>query len=721
MNHRHDLASVIDRCLDDLVAGRTTVSECLERYPAHRAELEPLLRAATSMQALPRAADRAPNPIRRAALMELIRETLQERRSWLHALGDVLTGGFLPRFTAAATPIAFAAVAGMFLLASQPATPAAASTLTVFSGAAEEQVSGSWKALPDGAIVRQGMRVRTNAEGHALLTFPDGSTSSLAPSTEIAIEELSAGTPRTVQIRQYSGRLWNDVVTDTREGARYEVYTQDALVQVHGTVFETSIDGGATSVATTEGSVDVVLGRDRVNVPRGEIVRAQGQRFADRGALQGVGSILIDAPFTAALLSARGESTGARADGAIFRQIRGVTTSNPGDGPQRFELQLLEPGTYTLVLQRFQPGSGDIVLNVGGIERRVPIDDNAGTAQVHVRVDVQNGKSLVAITEDRPRPAPMVERVPIRIVETDRTKKVPDIIVQRSAALTQTKPPTAAAKQPPVPAASEAFAARLREAALRNDAAAIRAAVQEIVNGSDANNTRAQLVILIALLNNNDAATRVAAALAGDTGLRARLLDRIAGLPGDQQERLRRTLLGEGGTRPATPTSTRATPTSTPTRTPPPTTPTPTRTPTATSTATPRPADIRERTQLPPLSTPVDGFGSRLRAALATKNNEAIQRVLAEAIADDQSTTRSRLAVLADFAGNGEITGYLDRALDGPAAAALRARLRRALEVDAAPESRDRLRRLFADDPTPTVTPSKVTATSTPPPAPPRP
>ncbi|MDA0302653.1 MAG: hypothetical protein O2822_09010 [Chloroflexi bacterium] len=82
-----DLASVIDRCLDDLAAGRVTVSECLARYPEHRAALEPLLLAAASMQALPRRAERAPDRIRRAQLMELIRETPQERRSWIPAPG----------------------------------------------------------------------------------------------------------------------------------------------------------------------------------------------------------------------------------------------------------------------------------------------------------------------------------------------------------------------------------------------------------------------------------------------------------------------------------------------------------------------------------------------------------------------------------------------------------------------------------------------------------
>ncbi|MDA0302654.1 MAG: FecR family protein, partial [Chloroflexi bacterium] len=286
----------------------------------------------------------------------------------------MLGGAFLPRFAAAAAPVVLAVALGTFLLVSQPAATVAASTLTVFAGTAEEQVDGGWRALTDGAAVRQGARLRTNAEGYALLTFPDGSTSSLDPSTEIAIERLAAGTaPRDVQIRQFSGRLWNDVVSDSREGARYVVLTQDATVQVLGTVFETSIDNGQTSVTTSEGEVDVVVGNERVSVPSGQIVRAQAQRVSERAPVQqAASSLTVDAPFAAALVSERGEATGARADGAMFRQIRGVTTSNPGIGPQRFEFHRLPPGDYTLLLQRFEQGAGDLVLNVDGEERRVP-------------------------------------------------------------------------------------------------------------------------------------------------------------------------------------------------------------------------------------------------------------------------------------------------------------------------------------------------------------
>ena len=732
-----DLASVIDQCLDDLVTGCLTVSECLERYPEHRAELEPLLLAASSLQAVPSRAERAPDRIRRAQFMELIRETPQERRSWVPSLAGLLTAGLFPRVLAAAAPVALAVGIGMFLLVSQPTTPAAASTLTVFAGGAEEQVGGQWRALSDGAAVRQGARVRTTAEGHVLLTFPDGSTSSLEPSTEIAIELLAAGTPRQVQIRQFSGRLWNDVVTDTRAGARYEVLTSDATVQVHGTVFETAVDNGQTSVTTSEGLVDVLVGTERVSVPGGQLVRAQGQRVSERGAAQAAGSLTIDAPFTAALVSERGEATGARTDGAIFRQIRGVTTSNPGDGPQRFEFQRLPPGDYTLVLQRFEQGGGDLVLNVNGVERRVPIDESSGTAQLRVHVDVQDGKPRVALPEDRPRPAPAAERPPVRLVETERTKKLPDVATQRAAvtrreAATTTGPvaaaPASGATRPggAVPATAQQATPdpqiqRLRDAIFRNDAATIRAVLSEIAAIGDASAARAQFVALVGVIGNDQAAGRIDAALdASDGTLRTTLLERGATLlTADQFERFRRGLSGDVFRPSATATRPTFTATPSPTRTP---TPEPTSASGGGGAATPRPTEgprppvePPRRSEITPLPTAVDGFGIRLRIALGSRNDEVIRRALAEAVTDDTSTTRARLAVLADVIEDREMASRVDRALDAPGASALRTRLLRAVESEAPGEVALRALLIETPSPTPSPAPSAAgTSTATP-------
>ncbi|MEX2446714.1 MAG: FecR family protein, partial [Dehalococcoidia bacterium] len=283
-----DFSGIVDACLEALTAGDTTVEECLDRHPEHRVELEPLLLAATTMMRAPGLSEREPDPARRAAFMAQIRDTPQQRPRRLGlprlALGGLFAwpAGAAPRLALASLPMAAALLVAVVLVATQPATSAAASTLTVFAGTTERQAGDRWVAAPDGAHLVEGTRLRTSAEGHALLTFPDGSTAALDPGTEVTLERVGTEGPRVVQLRQASGRIWNDVVPDARDGADYAVHTPDAVVRALGTVFETAIRDGETAVAAAAGTVQVVAGSQRADIVAGEALVARGQQLADR-------------------------------------------------------------------------------------------------------------------------------------------------------------------------------------------------------------------------------------------------------------------------------------------------------------------------------------------------------------------------------------------------------------------------------------------------------
>jgi len=49
----NELEIILDRCIGEILAG-ATVAECLQRYPGHEEELEPLLEAAVALRELPR-------------------------------------------------------------------------------------------------------------------------------------------------------------------------------------------------------------------------------------------------------------------------------------------------------------------------------------------------------------------------------------------------------------------------------------------------------------------------------------------------------------------------------------------------------------------------------------------------------------------------------------------------------------------------------------------
>lgn len=691
MNDERDLAAIVDRCLDDLAAGRATVADCLARHPAQRAALEPLLTAAAALARVPRPAERAPDAARRAALMAQIRTLPQQRplRRWaLPALPawPALRGGLLPRLMTATAPVAVAMVLGVLLLASQRATPAAAaSTLTLFGGSAERQLNGAWAPLADGAQLGAGSRLRTGADGHALLTFPDGSTATLDPGTEISIEQLAAAGPRVVRLHQYSGRLWHDVATDLRTGAAYAVRTADASVEVHGTVFETTVVGGETAVSTAEGNVDVITGAQRVTVPPGQQLRTRAQQVAARTAIPSGGSLTVAAPFTAALVAPSGEATGARPDGATFRQIRGVTTSDPGDGPQRFDFQRLEPGLYTLLLQRLGSGDGDLVLDDDdGAEHRVSIDAQAGTARVQVRVVLRDGVPSIELLGDAAEHVPAAPD-PVRVVETPRTRKSEDVAAQRERKDREREDREQA--QPAAPArlidpAVERFAQQLRSAVNGNDAGALRDRLSEILAPADVPTVQARLAVLAALVAEDSALNRVARALSGDANatLRTRLLQAADSLaPAEARARLRLALSGEPG-----------------------------RAPTATSTRSPR----SEATTTPTSITneaATTAFRRALGDALDREDAGAIREQLAALLASpDAQSERVRLDVLAALLADDEdAAGRVTRALSADAHTALRTQLLQAVETIAAPEARAALRRTLLGEPTrgPLLTP----------------
>lgn len=70
------IAELLDRCLEEIEAGRATIEECLERNPGFREQLEPLLRIATGISAF--TAD--PDPLQKAASRERFLSALASQR-----------------------------------------------------------------------------------------------------------------------------------------------------------------------------------------------------------------------------------------------------------------------------------------------------------------------------------------------------------------------------------------------------------------------------------------------------------------------------------------------------------------------------------------------------------------------------------------------------------------------------------------------------------------
>lgn len=138
-----------------------------------------------------------------------------------------------------------------------------ATSLTVIGGDVEvSRRGGPFEPATDGMVLGPGDVVRTAADSRAVLTYFEGSTVSIEPSSEVAIEEASAAADGStiVLMTQSIGRTWHVVTKLITGRSKYEVRTPAGTAAVRGTAFEVGVTrdtSGATltAIVTAEGVV----------------------------------------------------------------------------------------------------------------------------------------------------------------------------------------------------------------------------------------------------------------------------------------------------------------------------------------------------------------------------------------------------------------------------------------------------------------------------------
>ncbi|MBM4420990.1 MAG: hypothetical protein FJ034_05300 [Chloroflexi bacterium] len=152
------------------------------------------------------------------------------------------------------------ALTGILVPPAQRTALGASITLTVILGAPEARTSGgTFAPVSDGAVLRAGDAVRTGPGTRVVLTYFEGSTVAIEPSSELVIEEASFGPEGTtlIKMHQLVGHTWHVVTKLVRGGSRYEVTTPVSTATVRGTAFEVAVAPGTgeTRVITAEGAV----------------------------------------------------------------------------------------------------------------------------------------------------------------------------------------------------------------------------------------------------------------------------------------------------------------------------------------------------------------------------------------------------------------------------------------------------------------------------------
>src|SRR2546428_4711786 len=135
---------------------------------------------------------------------------------------------------------------------------AAEATVRVLSGQVMVRHAGAdFTAAIDGDVLHEGDTIRTGADGRAVLTYFEGSSVTIEPTTELTIDAASTSSDggTIVGMSQSFGRTWHVVTKLITGSSRYEVRTPASTASVRGTEFQVDADNDSTTVSTTEGTV----------------------------------------------------------------------------------------------------------------------------------------------------------------------------------------------------------------------------------------------------------------------------------------------------------------------------------------------------------------------------------------------------------------------------------------------------------------------------------
>ncbi len=118
----------------------------------------------------------------------------------------------------------FALVVGAAGISENTKAFGAGTTLTIISGEVTVRHGASaFTIATDGDVLNEGDAIRTGAEGRAILTYFEGSTVTIEPSTELAIDAANATVDGStvVSMTQSVGRTWHVVTKLITGGSKY--------------------------------------------------------------------------------------------------------------------------------------------------------------------------------------------------------------------------------------------------------------------------------------------------------------------------------------------------------------------------------------------------------------------------------------------------------------------------------------------------------------------
>jgi hypothetical protein len=225
-----------------------------------------------------------------------------------------------------------------------------------------------------------GTRVRTSAEGRAVVTFQDGTTATLDPNTELGVDRVQPGDGQPgsllIGVELRNGRLWVQVTSLRDVGSKFQVQAGDVTVEALAGVsgFRKDPDNSVTCWAiagqplkmdTPVGTLRLLSGQQATLTPGKELPPASPRAFGP-----GVLEVKTEGAMLARVVTPQNLTVGFPLDDLIVNQVQDATTSLLTEAPRWVHIPGPGPGSYRLVLeaQSTDPYRVQVKLNLQGQE-----------------------------------------------------------------------------------------------------------------------------------------------------------------------------------------------------------------------------------------------------------------------------------------------------------------------------------------------------------------
>ena len=132
------------------------------------------------------------------------------------------------------------------------------------------------RGLKAGDRLSDGDRVRTGADGRAVLVFTDDKSQlKLTPRTDLVLRATRAGSRVDKEVDMAGGTVWSKV---TRQQGEFRIATPTSVASVKGTAWWTRAGAEQTEIITEEGIVALLSKRtgEAVDVPMGHTGSSDG-------------------------------------------------------------------------------------------------------------------------------------------------------------------------------------------------------------------------------------------------------------------------------------------------------------------------------------------------------------------------------------------------------------------------------------------------------------